>query len=90
MESKDFFQIFDHLRRQNLIRVEVVSLRLALHLLSLIHLRVVVAAAEGLELAQDVLKAGQRVVVLVRLWRVSIDRTHAKEGVIIPFSRRGQ
>jgi len=69
VEFKDFFQLFDGLGRQNLVRVEVISLRLALHLLSLVHLGVTVTAAEGLELAQDVLKAGQRFVVLVRLWR---------------------
>jgi len=58
----------------------VISLRLALHLFSLVHLGVIVATAQGLQLTQDVLKATQRIVVLIRLWRVSIKRTHAKEG----------
>lgn len=80
MEFEDFFQISDHIRGQGLVGVEVISLRFALHLLSLVHLGVIVATAQGLQLTQDVLKATQCIVVLIRLWWVSIKRTHAKEG----------
>jgi len=45
MEFEDLFQIFDHLRRQNLVRVEVVGLGLAFHLFGLAHLGVTVVAA---------------------------------------------
>ena len=82
MEFEDFFQILDHLGRESPIRVEVISLRLALHFLGLVQLRVTIttAPAQGLQLAQDVLKAAQRIVVLIRLWRVSVGISHAKEG----------
>ena len=80
MEFEDVFQILDHVRRQSLVRVEVISLRLALHVLGLVHLGGTVAAAQGRQLAQDVLKATQRIVVLIGLWRVSVKKTHAREG----------
>jgi hypothetical protein len=57
VECEDFFQILDHRRGERSVRVEVISLRLALHLLSLIHLGVTVAATQALQLAQDVFEA---------------------------------
>lgn len=71
-----------------MIRVEVVSLGLALHLLGLVHLGVI-TAAQGLQLAEDVVKAGQRIVGFIRLWQMSVKRTHARKGNIVPSLRRG-
>ena len=85
MEFEDVFQILDHVRRQSLVRVEVISLRLALHVLGLVHLGGTVVAAQGLQLAQDVLKATQRIVVFIGLWWVSIKRTHVQgKGGVAP------
>ena len=57
MKFEDFFQIPHHFRWERFVRVEVIGLRLALHLLSLVHLGVTVAATQGLQLAQDVFEA---------------------------------
>jgi len=59
MEPEDFFQVAKHLRRQILVGIEVISLRLALHFLSVVHLGVIAAAAQSFQLAQDILKTFQ-------------------------------
>jgi hypothetical protein len=51
VEFENLSQLTKNLRRQRLFRIEAVSLRLALHILSLVYLGVAVAAAKGLELA---------------------------------------
>ena len=79
MESENVLQILNHPGRQGLVRVEVVSLRFALHLLSLVHLGVAVATAQGLQLTQDILKTFYRCIVVPRLRRASAEGTNAKE-----------
>ena len=59
MESEDLFQVAKHLRRQSFVGIEMISLRLALHFLSMVHLGVVATAAQGLQLAQDILETFQ-------------------------------
>ena len=78
VESEHFFQVVNDLRWHILVRIEVVGLRLALHLLSVAHLGVAVAAAaKGRQLTQDVLETFQRCVVALGLWPVSVKETHA-------------
>ena len=88
MESEDFFQVTKHLRRQFLVGIEMISLRLALHFLSVIHLGVVAAAAQGFQLAQDILEAVQRCVVFCRLWRTSVKET--RKGTAVQYHLRGE
>ena len=88
MESEDVFQVFDHLRRQNPVGVKVISFRLALHLLSLIQLGVTVVAAQSLQLAQNVLEAGYRVVALTGLYQVLIKRIRKERYTLTIFAER--
>ena len=67
----------------------MVGLRLAFHLLGLVHLGGTVTTAQSLQLAQDILETGDRVVILTGLYRCRSAKTNV-EGQVRPYHLRGE